>query len=99
MLLPNPGYGGERPRRWARIVYTLDVPTPHAVALVDRGALDYLPIDFDSDSLLWRHSVLEDRYGPGSPAARRGGQRYFLTTGTLPRLHRAERPTPALSQT
>ena len=83
VLLPNPGYGGERSRRWARIVYTLDVPTPHAVALVDRGSLDYLPIDFDGDSLLWRHSVLEDRYGPGSPAARRGGQRYFLTTGTF----------------
>ena len=40
-----------------------------------------------------------DRYGPGSPAARRGGQRYFLTTGSVPRLHRPERPTPALPQT
>ena len=85
-----------RPQHWARIVYTLDVPTPHAVALVDRGELDYLPAEFDGDSLLWRHGVLDDRYGPGSAAAEHGGQRYFPTTGQLPRLHRAQREPPAL---
>ncbi len=83
VLLPNPGYGGNRPRRWARIVYTLDVPTSQAVALVDRGSLDYLPIEFDTEGLLARWGVLDRRYGPGSSAAQRGAQRYFPTTGTF----------------
>jgi hypothetical protein len=82
-MLPNPNYGGHRPQHWARIVYTLDVPTPHAVALVDRGKLDYLPAEFGWPSLLWRHDVLDDRYGPGSAAAEHGGQRYFPTTGSF----------------
>ncbi len=81
VLLPNPGYGGKRSHRWARIVYTLDVPTSVAVALADRGALDYLPIDFDITSLLGRWGVLDRRYGPESTAAKHGGQRYFPTTG------------------
>jgi ABC-type transport system substrate-binding protein/tRNA A-37 threonylcarbamoyl transferase component Bud32 len=81
VLLPNPRYGGDRPRRWARIVYTLDVPTSQAVTLVDRGSLDYLPIEFDSEGLLRRWGVLDRRYGTKSRAARRGAQRYFPTTG------------------
>ena len=83
LLLPNPGYVGERPQRWARITYTLDVPTSHAVALVDRGELDYLPLDFDNESLLGRHHALERRYGPGTSAARNGGQRYFVNVGAF----------------
>lgn len=83
VLLPNPGYGGHRPQRWARIVYTLGVPTPEAVALVGRGAVDYLPVDYDGDSLLWRRGVLERRYGPASAPARRGDQRYFPTSATF----------------
>src|SRR5207344_2430666 len=80
VLLPNPGYGGHRPRHWARIVYTLDVPTPEAVALVDRGKLDYLPLDFDSQTLLDRWGVLNRRYGPGRDAVEYGAQRRFPTT-------------------
>ncbi|MFL5927409.1 MAG: protein kinase domain-containing protein, partial [Gaiellaceae bacterium] len=81
VLLPNRHYGGQRPRRWARIVYTLGVPTPEAVALVDRGAVDYLPVDYDGDSLLSRGGVLDRRYGPASAVARRGRRRYFPTSG------------------
>ena len=73
VLLPNPGYGGKRSQRWARIVYTLDVPTAVAVALADRGALDYLPFDFDIASLLGRWGALDRRYGPASAAAEQGG--------------------------
>ena len=51
VLLPNPSYGGTRHRRWARIVYTEDVPTPQAVALAERGAVGYAA-DFDPGSLL-----------------------------------------------
>src|SRR5207247_1228960 len=64
VLLRNPNYRGGRPRRSARIVYTSYRPTPQAVALTDRGAIDYLPPDFDNYSLLTpagrarRHAVL-----------------------------------------
>jgi ABC-type transport system substrate-binding protein len=51
------------------------------VALVDSGRLDYLPGEYDSDSLLWVHGPLDGRFGPGSAAAARGGQRYFPTSG------------------
>ena len=67
MLLPNPNYGGDRPRRWARIVYTLDVPTPHAVALVDRGKLDYLPPDFDGPRCSGATACSTTATGPGAP--------------------------------
>jgi len=77
VLLRNPNYGGDRPRRTQRIVYTSYIPTPQAVALADKGEIDYLPPDFDSYSLLAPGGVLDARYGPGSPAAQAGKQRYF----------------------
>ena len=51
------------------------------MALVDRGRLDYLPLDFDSRSLLDRWGVLDRRFGPGGDAATNGAQRLFPTTG------------------
>ncbi|MFL5928922.1 MAG: ABC transporter substrate-binding protein, partial [Gaiellaceae bacterium] len=51
--------------------------------LVDRGAVDYLPVDYDGDSLLSRGGVLDRRYGPASAVARRGRRRYFPTSGTF----------------
>ncbi len=77
VLLRNPNYRGSRPRRSARIVYTSYRPTPQAVALTDRGAIDYLPPDFDNYSLLTPGGLLDQRYGPGSANARAGRQRYF----------------------
>jgi ABC-type oligopeptide transport system substrate-binding subunit/tRNA A-37 threonylcarbamoyl transferase component Bud32 len=77
VLLRNPNYGGARPRRAERIVYTSFIPTPQAVALVDKGDIDYLPPDFDGYSLLAPGGVLDARHGPRSPAARGGKQRYF----------------------
>jgi serine/threonine protein kinase/ABC-type transport system substrate-binding protein len=77
VLLRNPNYGGSRPRRPARIVFESGTPTPQAVALTDRGQLDYLPPDFQDDSLLGVSSPLDRRYGAGSAAARAGDQRYI----------------------
>jgi ABC-type transport system substrate-binding protein len=77
VLLRNPNYRAGRPRRSARIVYTSYRPTPQAVALTDRGALDYLPADLDNYSLLTPGGLLDQRYGPGSANARAGHQRYF----------------------
>ena len=78
VLLRNPNYHGTRPRRWARIVYTTHVPTAQAVALADAAKVDLLPSDFDLYSLLVLGGPLDRAYGPGSAAARRGRQRYFL---------------------
>ena len=78
VLLRNPNYAGRRPRKAARIVYTPGVPTPTAVGQVAHGAVDYLPTDLDSDSLLAPGGQLDRRYGRPSAAAHVGAQRYFL---------------------
>jgi ABC-type transport system substrate-binding protein len=81
VLLRNPNYPGDRPRRVARIVIATDVPTPEAVALVDRGQLDYLPYDFSPpQTLLGQQGKLARLYGPGSAVARAGQQRLYLHT-------------------
>jgi ABC-type transport system substrate-binding protein len=77
VLLRNPNYGGHRPRRPVRIVFEGGTPTPEAVALANRGELDYLPPDFQGSSLLEIGGPLDRRYGPHSAAARRGDERYL----------------------
>src|SRR4029077_2389214 len=68
----------DRLRRSARIVYTFGTPTSRAVALTDAGKIDLLPYDFDLYSPLAPGGILDRLYGPGSAAAKRGGERYFL---------------------
>jgi serine/threonine-protein kinase len=80
VLLRNPNYGGNRPRRATRIIFESGTPTPQAVALADRGQLDYLPPDFQDESLLNVSGPLDRRYGAGSGAARAGDQRYLYRT-------------------
>jgi ABC-type transport system substrate-binding protein len=78
VVLRNPNYHGDRPRRAQRIVITNDIPTAKAVALADGGAVDLLPWDFDNTSdLLSPGGVLDRRDGARSPAAREHRQRYF----------------------
>jgi serine/threonine protein kinase/ABC-type transport system substrate-binding protein len=78
VLKRNPNYSGPRPRRAERIVYTNDIPTPRAVGLVDHGAIDVLPQDFDNTTPLMNPGgLLDQRAGPGSPAARAGKQQYY----------------------
>ena len=84
VLLRNPNYHGNRPRRAVRIVYTNDVPTPTAVSLANAGAIDLLPQDFDNTTTFFDSGgVLEHRSGPGSAAARAGRQQYFLYAAPL----------------
>lgn len=80
VLLRNPNYGGRRPRRIDRIVYTVGTPTGKAIALLDGGAGEYIDgYTSDSDpSALATGSAAARRYGPSSAAARRGEQRYFV---------------------
>jgi predicted Ser/Thr protein kinase len=78
VLKRNPNYPGPRPRRAERIVYTNDIPTPRAVGLADKGTLDVLPQDFDyTTPLMFTGGLLDQRNGPGSPAARSGKQQYY----------------------
>ena len=77
VLLRNPNYAGTRTRRPARIVYQTGPPTPEAVSLTDHGELDYLPDAPYVASMLEAGGLLDRRYGPASPAARRGDQRYL----------------------
>lgn len=42
VLLRNPNYHGMRPRQIERIVYTSSIPSAKAVALVDRGAAEFI---------------------------------------------------------
>jgi ABC-type transport system substrate-binding protein len=84
VLLRNPNYHGNRPRRPARIVLTNDVPTAKAVALTDAGAVDLLPWDFDNTSdLQLPGGILDRRAGASSKAGRSGRQRYFLYRAPL----------------
>ena len=71
-LLRNPNYHGDRPRRPRRI--DVVIGPPHPVAEVEASNLDYA-----IDAVSPQQSVrLEHLYGADSPAARRGGQQYFV---------------------
>jgi Protein kinase domain/Bacterial extracellular solute-binding proteins, family 5 Middle len=84
VLERNPNYPGRRPRRAERIVYTNNIPTPTAVALTDRGAIDVLPWDFDNTTpLMTVGGVLDRRKGSSNAAARAGKQQYFLYQAPL----------------
>ena len=84
VLARNPYYGGHRPRIPRRIIYSFhDVGLQSAVKQVSTGHSDYFDaVSFSSSdtspdalSLLKK---FEQRYGPASPAARTGHQRYFV---------------------
>src|SRR5262245_17047662 len=94
VLLRNPHYAGPRPRHAARIVYTDNIPTPKAVSLAARGAVDVLPWDIDPLSPLWPGGALDRREGPGTSAAREGRQRYFpeVSRGVLWLVFNTRRP-------
>jgi peptide/nickel transport system substrate-binding protein len=84
VLLQNPHYGSNRPRRPERIVVTDDIPTGQAIGLANVGAVDLLPQDFDNTSnLMLPGSVLDRREGAASPAAHARRQRFFLYNAPL----------------
>jgi YVTN family beta-propeller protein len=75
VLRRNPGYRGSRPRRPDEIRITVSAGQAKSVARVEAGEIDYTPIWSDARAA----RRLQQRYGPGSPAARAGRQRLFAT--------------------
>ncbi|MGH2867715.1 MAG: BTAD domain-containing putative transcriptional regulator, partial [Solirubrobacteraceae bacterium] len=81
VLMRNPDYHGSRPHRFARIELAVGVSAQRAVADIEAGIADYTPLGLDSQSstsVAATAARLAARYGPGSSAAARGRQRYFL---------------------
>jgi YVTN family beta-propeller protein len=86
VLVRNPNYHGGRPRDFERIDVAIGMSTGRALAAVGAGTADYTslatgasPNSGLSASLAAEALQLEDRYGPGSAAAARGRQRYFVS--------------------
>jgi DNA-binding SARP family transcriptional activator/ABC-type transport system substrate-binding protein len=74
VLLRNPNYHGDRPRRPRRIVL---IATPSQLAV---GEVEASHVDYAIDGVSAGQSArLERLYGARSPAARAGRQRYFAT--------------------
>ena len=77
VLERNPNYHGNRPNRVARIEVAIGIPPRQAVAQVLAGTADFTDArDIDRADV----AALAARYGPGSRAARRGSQQYFVAT-------------------
>ena len=72
VLRRNPGYRGPRQQRLEEIEVMIGTTPDRAVAAVDEGRADYLP---QVPPRLQARLIA--RYGPGSPDASSGRQRYF----------------------
>ena len=80
VLERNPNYQGRRPRRIARIVYTIGIKPADAIARVEQGRADYVTgrtISYGSGSPLAPGGALDTRYGLASRAGRAGNARYL----------------------
>ena len=76
VLMRNPNYHGNRPHRFAQIDVAVGITPERAVAQVEAGTADYA-VDGEIDAA--DAATLAARYGPGSPAAKRGRQQYFVS--------------------
>jgi peptide/nickel transport system substrate-binding protein len=79
VLERNPNYRGARPHRLEKIRLTVNVPRKKTDAAIEAGTVDYGQDGPDPTNF----GKLASRYGPASPAARRGKQRYFVN----PQMH------------
>jgi ABC-type transport system substrate-binding protein len=81
----NPNYEGSRPHALSQIQLAVGVTAGRSVAEVETGTADYATLEGASPSsapvtggLQALASQLAARYGPGSPAASKGRQQYFV---------------------
>jgi YVTN family beta-propeller protein len=74
VLERNPNYRGSRPHHFRQIVLTIGVGPAAALRHLKAGTADYVP-----DTLpISAYAALDAEYGPHSPAAAAGHQRYFV---------------------
>jgi peptide/nickel transport system substrate-binding protein len=74
VLKRNPNYHGSRPHTLDEIDYRVGIGRAQSVKEIENGTAD-----FAADGIPSEHVArLSARYGRGSPAARAGGQRYFV---------------------
>lgn len=80
VLLRNPNYHGSRPHRVDRIELDIGIPFQRAVANAQSGTADFTTIAGPgAGNQRGLAAELAARYGPGSPAAKQGTQRYFVS--------------------
>lgn len=94
VLTRNPDYHGDRPRHLDQIVFAIGIDPTRALAEIEAGTADYA-----ADGLPREVGPrLAARYGPGSPAARRGHQQYFISPANGMRLLHMNTSRPLFSQ-
>ena len=82
LLTRNPNYHGSRPHHFARIQLAVGIPARRAFAAIEAGTADYTDLaSYPSTTTAELASRLATRYGPGSAAAARGRQQYFVNPG------------------
>ena len=82
VLARNPNYHGSRPHHFARIQLAVGIPARRAFAEIEAGTADYTDLaSYSSTTIAARAARLAARYGPGSAAAARGRQQYFVNPG------------------
>ena len=82
VLARNPNYHGRRPHHFARIELAIGISTKRAFHEIEVGSADYTDLAlYPSTTIAARASRLAARYGPGSAAAARGAQQYFVNPG------------------
>lgn len=74
VLARNPNYHGDRPANADKLVYTVGVNPAQGFLQIKAGQADYAADGIPPSA----HSEVGPKYGPGSPAARAGKQRYFV---------------------
>jgi YVTN family beta-propeller protein len=83
VLETNPNYHGSRPHHFARIQLDVQISAHRAFPQIEAGIADFTDFSLyrSSPALGALAARLTARYGPASPAARRGRQQYFVNPG------------------
>jgi peptide/nickel transport system substrate-binding protein len=83
VLATNSNYHGSRPHHFARIQLDVRISAHRASAQIAAGTADFTDFSLYSSSptLAALAARLAARYGPRSPAGRRGRQQYFVNPG------------------
>ena len=75
VLKRNPNYHGSRPHALDEIDYSVGIGTAQSVKEIEAGTADFAVVNGLAQT---QRESLNARYGPDSPAARAGDQRYFV---------------------